>query len=103
MRTAFELARSGRPGPVVVDIPKNVQTAALTFAGSGRLPIPRLSSAYVPAAGQSAVPPLVKRFFDMLRECEAPLLYVGGGAINGSASAAVSELAELCGIPVVTT
>jgi acetolactate synthase-1/2/3 large subunit len=103
MRTAFELARSGRPGPVVVDIPKNVQTAALTFAGSGRLAIPGYRQRMSRLLGNPLSLPLVKRFFDMLRECEAPLLYVGGGAINGSASAAVSELAELCGIPVVTT
>ena len=40
LRTAFEIARSGRPGPVVVDIPKDVQNTSLTFDGDGRLPIP---------------------------------------------------------------
>ncbi|MEO0974134.1 MAG: thiamine pyrophosphate-binding protein, partial [Pseudomonadota bacterium] len=103
LRTAFELARSGRPGPVVVDIPKNVQTAELTFSGAGALPIPGYRQRMVRMQGNVLRPERIERFFDMLRECEAPLLYVGGGAINGDASEAVSALARECGIPVVTT
>jgi acetolactate synthase-1/2/3 large subunit len=103
LRTAFELARSGRPGPVVVDIPKNVQTAELTFAGAGRLPVPGYRQRMARLTDNVLSRARTERFFDMLRECEAPLLYIGGGAINGEAAEAVSELAKLCGIPVVTT
>jgi acetolactate synthase-1/2/3 large subunit len=101
LRTAFELARSGRPGPVVVDIPKNVQTAELTFAGAGRLPVPGYRQRMARLTDNPCSrAPVTERFFDMLRECEAPLLYVGGGAINGECGGgAVSELAKLCGIP----
>jgi acetolactate synthase-1/2/3 large subunit len=103
LRTAFELARSGRPGPVVVDLPKNVQTASVTYSGTSRLAVPGYRQRMARMQENVLSRPRMERFFDMLRECEAPLLYVGGGAINGEASAAVSELAELCGIPVVTT
>ncbi|MEM9383665.1 MAG: biosynthetic-type acetolactate synthase large subunit [Pseudomonadota bacterium] len=103
LRTAFELARSGRPGPVVVDIPKNVQTAELTFAGVGTLPIPGYRQRMARMERNVLRPEQIERFFNMLRECEAPLLYVGGGVINGEASEAVSALARECGIPVVTT
>ena len=103
LRTAFELARTGRPGPVVVDIPKDVQTATVTFAGRGGLAIPGYRQRMARLENNRLSDLAIERFFDMLRECEAPLLYVGGGAVNGEASAAVRELAELCQIPVVTT
>jgi acetolactate synthase-1/2/3 large subunit len=103
VRTAFEIARTGRPGPVVLDIPKDVQNWKGVFQGSGRLPIPgyrqrmnRLDASKLPDAACAS-------FFAALRASKRPLLYVGGGAINGNASHAVREFAKALQIPVVTT
>jgi acetolactate synthase-1/2/3 large subunit len=103
VRTAFEIARTGRPGPVVVDIPKDVQNWEGTFQGAGLLPIPgyrrrldELNRASLDAAAAG-------RFFAMLAECERPLIYAGGGVINGNAAARLTEFAGTFGVPVVTT
>jgi acetolactate synthase-1/2/3 large subunit len=103
VRTAFEIARSGRPGPVVVDIPKDVQNWEGFFRGEGLLPIPgfrRRTHELKEAALETAS---AARFFDMLAESARPLIYAGGGVINGNAAAALTEFATTCGIPVVTT
>jgi acetolactate synthase I/II/III large subunit len=103
VRTAFEIARTGRPGPVVVDIPKDVQTWEGVYQGEGLLPIPgfrrrtrELEDAQLGAAQAG-------RFFSMLGEAQRPLIYAGGGVINGNAAAALTELAESLKLPVVTT
>jgi acetolactate synthase-1/2/3 large subunit len=103
MRTAFEIARTGRPGPVVVDIPKDVQTAIGVFRGEGSLAIPGYRQrqhelmASVLGDKESAA------FFELLAQSQRPLLYAGGGVINGGAAAALAEFATTFGIPVVTT
>jgi acetolactate synthase-1/2/3 large subunit len=103
LRTAFEIARTGRPGPVVIDIPKDVQNAALRFAGAGTLPIPgyraRLRVIDEAVLDVSAC----ERFFDALANAERPLLYVGGGVIAAEASKALRRFATAFGIPVTTT
>jgi acetolactate synthase I/II/III large subunit len=103
MRTAFEIARTGRPGPVVIDIPKDVQTALGVFQGSGKLAIPgyrqRLHDLTASALDSAAA----AGFFELLAHSHRPLLYVGGGVINGSAAPALAEFAGAFGIPVVTT
>ncbi len=103
VRTAFEIARTGRPGPVVLDVPKDVQNWKGVFHGSGRLPIPgyrqrmnRLEASKLPEAACAS-------FFAALSAAKRPLLYVGGGVINGSASHALREFANAFQIPVVTT
>ncbi len=103
VRTAFEIARTGRPGPVVLDIPKDVQNWKGVFHGSGRLPIPgyrqrmnRVSANKLPEAA-------CEGFLAALREVDRPLIYAGGGVINGNAAVALREFAEYFGIPVVTT
>jgi acetolactate synthase I/II/III large subunit len=103
VRTAFELARTGRPGPVVLDIPKDVQNWKGVFHGSGRLPIPgyrqrmnRLEANRLPDAACAA-------FFAALATAERPLIYAGGGVINAGASQPLRELAGEFQIPVVTT
>jgi acetolactate synthase I/II/III large subunit len=103
LRTAFEIARTGRPGPVVVDIPKDVQNWEGVFRGEGLLPIPgyrrRMHELqHAALASEAAV-----RFFAMLGESARPLIYAGGGVINGNAAAALTEFATTFGIPVVTT
>ncbi len=103
VRTAFEIARTGRPGPVVVDVPKDVQNWEGEFAGSGTLPIPGYRSRMAELAAQSVEPGQAGRFFDMLREARRPLIYAGGGVIHANASDALREFAASFGIPVVTT
>jgi acetolactate synthase-1/2/3 large subunit len=103
VRTAFEIARTGRPGPVVLDVPKDVQNWKGVFHGSGRLSIPgyrqrmnRLEAAKLP---QSAC----AEFFAALGAAKRPLIYAGGGVINGSAANALREFSNEFRIPVVTT
>jgi acetolactate synthase I/II/III large subunit len=103
VRTAFEIARSGRPGPVVVDVPKDVQNWEGVFRGEGLLPIPgfRRRQQELERAGVEA--PAAAHFFAMLEESARPLIYAGGGVINGNAAAALTEFATAFGVPVVTT
>jgi len=103
VRTAFEIARTGRPGPVVLDVPKDVQNWKGVFHGSGRLPIPgyrqrmnRLEASKLPEAACAD-------FFTALGAAGRPLIYAGGGVINGSAAHALREFAREFDIPVVTT
>ena len=103
VRTAFEIARTGRPGPVVLDIPKDVQNWKGIFVGSGRLPIPgyrqrmnRLLASKLPDGACGA-------FFDALAAAERPLIYAGGGVIHSGAAQMLREFAQELDIPVVTT
>jgi acetolactate synthase-1/2/3 large subunit len=103
IRTAFEIARTGRPGPVVIDIPKDVQNWTGVFKGDGVLPIPGYRKRLFATAHAGIEDDEAADFFAMLSESKRPLLYVGGGAINGDASDALTEFATSFGIPVVTT
>jgi acetolactate synthase-1/2/3 large subunit len=103
MRTAFEIARTGRPGPVVVDVPKDVQNWQGIFQGAGTLPIPGYRRRMDALAASTLVESEAAKLFAMLGESLRPLLYVGGGAINGGASEALAEFATSFGIPMVTT
>lgn len=103
VRTAFEIARSGRPGPVVVDVPKDVQNWVGPYSGEGVLPVPGFRARL--RALEAAQVPDTKcaSFFDLLSRAERPLLYVGGGAINAGAAQALREFADGFGIPVTMT
>jgi acetolactate synthase-1/2/3 large subunit len=103
VRTAFEIARTGRPGPVVLDVPKDVQNWKGVFHGSGRLAVTgyrqrmnRLEAGKLPEAACAD-------FFAALRVADRPLIYAGGGVINGSAAYALREFSREFRIPVVTT
>jgi acetolactate synthase I/II/III large subunit len=103
VRTAFEIARTGRPGPVVLDVPKDVQNWKGVFHGSGRLPVPgyrqrmnRLEASKLPEAACADL-------FAALGAAKRPLIYAGGGVINGSAAHALREFCKEFQIPVVTT
>lgn len=103
LRSAFELARSGRPGPVVVDIPKDVQNAALTFQGEGQLAIPGYR-ARMRAVEQSHLTDAdCAAFFEALGQARRPLIYAGGGVIAAEAAQAMRAFSEAFGIPVTTT
>ena len=103
MRRAFDIARSGRPGPVVVDVPKDVQNALGVFQGSGLLPV-RGYQERVDALSETQVSPTdAEAFYKLLAKAERPLIYCGGGVINGEAAPELRAFAERFGIPVVTT
>ena len=103
IRTAFEIARTGRPGPVVIDIPKDIQNWEGEYSGTGSLPLQgyrtRLQSVMDNELDDSAC----ERFYEMLGESERPLIYAGGGVINANASKPMRQLANRYGIPVATT
>ncbi|MBV9912210.1 MAG: biosynthetic-type acetolactate synthase large subunit [Sinobacteraceae bacterium] len=103
IRTAFEIARTGRPGPVVIDIPKDVQNWEGVFQGSGMLPIPGYRRRMNELTGRQLEPHESGKFFEMLAEAQRPMIYAGGGVINGNAAAALREFADAFAIPVVTT
>jgi acetolactate synthase-1/2/3 large subunit len=103
MRTAFEIARTGRPGPVVIDIPKDVQTAAGVFKGEGALAIPGYRARLRELTASTLGEPAAANFLQLLAQSRRPLIYAGGGVINGGAARVLTEFAQTFGIPVVTT
>ncbi len=103
MRTAFEIARTGRPGPVVVDIPKDVQNWEGVFAGSGRLPITGYRRRLKAVTDSELDDQKCSDFFEILGASSRPLIYAGGGVVNAGASQSLGELAKSFQIPVVTT
>jgi acetolactate synthase-1/2/3 large subunit len=103
VRTAFEIARTGRPGPVVVDLPKDVQNYSGTFLGEGKLAIPGYRKRLFAANNGHIEDNEAAEFFAMLRAAKRPLLYAGGGVINSGSAASLREFAQAFEIPVVTT
>jgi acetolactate synthase-1/2/3 large subunit len=94
---AFYLASSGRPGVVLVDIPKDVLQEQTTFSWPPEMRLPGYRPVTKPHGKQ------VREAARLIAESTQPVLYVGGGVIKSEASAELLELAELTGIPVVTT
>ncbi|MAW98488.1 MAG: acetolactate synthase 3 large subunit [Sphingomonas sp.] len=96
---AFHIATSGRPGPVVVDIPKDVQVASARYSKPG----PIQHKTYRPAL--KADKAQVEQAVDMLAAAERPIFYTGGGVINSgpAASQILRELARITGAPVTST
>ena len=103
MRTAFRIAESGRPGPVVIDLPKDVQNWKGRFRGEGILRYRgyerRLSELKRRRVSESAR----TSFFEKLAQSERPLIYAGGGVVSGDASDELRRFAKTFGIPGVTT
>jgi acetolactate synthase-1/2/3 large subunit len=103
MRTAFEIARSGRPGPVVVDIPRDVQLAKNTYKGTGTLRLRGYEERLAALNRSGLAAAEAESFLRMLAAAERPLIYAGGGVINSDAAADLRQFAKHFGIPVVTT
>ncbi len=103
VRTAFEIARTGRPGPVVIDIPKDVQNWSGEFRGTGRLPVPGYRQRMHQLLNNELDDNKAEAFFAMLGQSERPLIYAGGGVINANAAAELRRFAGEFGIPTVTT
>jgi len=94
---AFYIASTGRPGPVLVDIPKDVLQATTEFAWPGSVDLPGYRPTVRPHAKR------VREAAAMLREARQPVLYVGGGVIKAGAHEALRELAEAAQAPLTTT
>jgi acetolactate synthase-1/2/3 large subunit len=94
---AFHIARSGRPGAVLVDIPKDVLQAECTFSWPPKFDLPGYKPNTRPHNRQ------VREAAKLIAAARKPVLYVGGGVIRGEATEQLMELADLTGIPVVTT
>ncbi|SEQ14923.1 acetolactate synthase, large subunit [Mycobacterium sp. 88mf] len=97
MAEAFHIASSGRPGAVLVDVPKDILQGQCTFSWPPQLDLPGYKPNTKPHSRQ------VREAAKLIAAAHKPVLYVGGGVIRGEASAELLELAELTGIPVVTT
>ncbi|MFI9023854.1 glyoxylate carboligase [Streptomyces sp. NPDC053560] len=92
---AFHLMRSGRPGPVLIDLPIDVQQTEIEFDPETYQPLP----VYKPVASRAQI----EKAISMLNEAERPVLIAGGGVINADASDLFVEFAELTGTPVIPT
>jgi tartronate-semialdehyde synthase len=92
---AFHIMRSGRPGPVLIDLPVDVQTAEIEFDIDTYEPLP----VYKPTASRRQI----EKALEMLNEAERPLIIAGGGIINADASDLLVEFAEITGVPVIPT
>ncbi len=103
MRTAFEVARTGRPGPVVIDIPKDIQNWEGEFTGRGSLPLKGYRRRLQAVVENRLTDDACECLYTMLAESERPLIYAGGGVINGNATKAMRHFASAYGIPVATT
>jgi acetolactate synthase I/II/III large subunit len=97
MAEAFHIASSGRPGAVLVDIPKDVLQGQCTFSWPPRMELPGYKPNTKPHSRQ------IREAAKLIAAAHKPVLYVGGGVIRGEATEQLAELAELTGIPVVTT
>ncbi len=97
VREAFHVATTGRPGPVLIDLPKDVANAPMEWYWPEKVDLP----GYKPNV--KGHPRQIKDAARLINEARRPVIYAGGGIMNAGASRALRELAELTGIPAVTT
>lgn len=100
IKEAFHIASTGRPGPVVIDIPKDIQQEIFTPNFPDTIDLPGYKEdVTAPKATDAELAPVL----DMIAEAKRPVLYIGGGIISGDAHKELREFAELAGIPVAST
>ncbi len=97
LKEAFYIARSGRPGPVHVDIPKDVTAQMAKFEYPDEIKMQTYKPTY------KGNPRQIKKAIEAIVASKRPVLYIGGGAINSNAANEVREFAQICGIPAVET
>jgi len=97
MREAFHIARTGRPGPVVIDIPKDVTADVTEYQATQKIEIPGYNPTTEGHSGQ------IERALDLLLKAKRPLLYIGGGIIIANASRELKRFAERFRLPVTMT
>ena len=103
VRTAFEIARSGRPGPVVIDVPKDVQNWEGVFKGEGIYHFRGYETRMKALSQARLTEQDCSDFFDLLQRSKRPLICAGGGIISGDAAQQLREFSRMFQIPVVTT
>lgn len=97
LKKAFHLATTGRPGPVLIDIPKDIQTAKSTYV----YPQEVVMRSYLPITkGHSGQ---IRKAIDMMMQAKRPILYIGGGVVLGDGSAELTELTHQLGFPINQT
>ena len=94
---AFHIASTGRPGPVLVDIPKDILNQSTSWMEPGELSLP----GYRPTV--EGHPRRIKEAVELISRAKRPVLYVGGGIIKANGSVELRQFAELAGVPVATT
>ncbi|HUL57298.1 MAG TPA: acetolactate synthase 3 catalytic subunit [Usitatibacter sp.] len=97
IKKAFHIATTGRPGPVLVDIPKDVSNQSATFHYPAKISMRSYNPVTKGHGGQ------IKKAMQLLVDAKRPMIYVGGGAILGEASAEVTQLVRMLGYPVTNT
>ncbi|MFG6487108.1 acetolactate synthase 3 catalytic subunit [Roseateles sp. BYS78W] len=97
LKKAFHIARTGRPGPVVVDIPKDVSLAKTTFSYPDRVEMRSYTPAKKGHSGQ------IRKAVQLLLQAKRPYIYTGGGVILGEATAELRQLVDLLGFPCTNT
>jgi acetolactate synthase-1/2/3 large subunit len=97
VREAFHIATNGRPGPVLVDLPKDMLNTKSRYSGLKKVEIPSFKP------HTNGHHPQIAKAAEMLSNAKKPLLYVGGGAISGEAWEEVTAMAERLNVPVTTT
>ncbi len=94
---AFHIAQSGRPGPVLIDIPKDVTTERAEFVYPPVMDLPGYGTCPAPDEGEIA------RALELIRQARRPILFVGGGVRNAKASPEVRRMADILKVPVIYT
>ncbi|SER80417.1 acetolactate synthase large subunit [Corynebacterium cystitidis] len=94
---AFHLAETGRPGPVLVDVPKDVQNQEIDFVWPPAIDLPGYKPVTTPHSRQ------VSQAVQLIAQSERPVLYIGGGVIKANAHEQLRKFVDYTGIPVVTT
>ncbi|MBC8441252.1 MAG: biosynthetic-type acetolactate synthase large subunit [Deltaproteobacteria bacterium] len=97
IKEAFYLARSGRPGPVLVDLPKNILQAQIDFKEPGEISLKSYKPNYKPNKKQ------LNKVVNMIRQAKRPVIFAGGGVILSQASREITRLAKMADIPVTAS
>jgi len=97
VKEAFYIARSGRPGPVLVDLPKDIINTKITYKEPSQIKIKSYKPTYDPNVKQ------LKRVVSLLKKAERPMIFAGGGIILSGASDELTQLAKTLQIPVTTS
>ena len=98
-KEAFHIARSGRPGPVIIDIPKDVQQKRLVPVFPATIEFANPTICTIPQASDAELGPVL----DLIKQAERPMIYAGGGIISAEAHAELKDFAIKTNIPVATT